>query len=96
MEVGQFLFSTPCYRVSAAGVCLTHLFKHKHLFVYLVLYELHLTLVTVGDKLKGTLRYNYHIPIVVLDFCIEILSTFRIAVIIFKRKYLGIWIEFLS
>ncbi len=96
LQVGQFLFGTSRYRVSAAVVSLAHLFKHKHLLVYLVLHELHLTLIAVGDKLKCTLRHDNHVPIVVLDFGIEIFSALRVAVVILKREYLGIRVEFLG
>ena len=96
LQVGQLFLGSSCYGVSTAGVCLSHLFKHKHLLVYLVLHELHLTLIAVGDKLKGALRHDNHVPIVVLDFGVEILSALCVAVIVLKCEYLGIGVEFLG
>ena len=96
LQVGQFFFGTSGKWVSATGVCLAHLFKYKHLLVYLVLHELHLTLIAVGNKLKGALRHNNHVPIVVLDFGIEVLSALCVAVVVLKREYLGIGVEFLG
>ena len=95
-KVGKFLFGTSCHRVFSAGVCLSHLFKHKHLFLNLVLHELYLAVLAVRDKLKGALRHDNHVPIVVLDFGVEVLSALRIAVVVLKREYLGIGIEFLG
>ena len=96
MQVGQLLFGTSRYRVSAAGVSLSHLFKHKHFLIYLVLDELHLPLIAVGDKLKGTLWHYYHVPVVVLDFGVEVLSSLCVAVVVLQREYLGIGVEFLG
>ena len=60
------------------------------LLVYLLLNKLQLTLGRVGDALKGGLRYDDDVPIVILYLRIESAAAFGIAVFLRQAQHLGI------
>ena len=91
LQAVKFTLGVPCNH--ALRVYLLYLFKHVFFLLNPVVDELHLPLFTVGNTLKHTLGYNNHIPIIVLDFCVEPLTTFLIALIVGNGQHLGIRIK---
>ena len=95
-QLVDFLLGLLHNPTAAVRVGIAHLLQHQHLFLYLVLNKPHLTLFAVRDALKDTLRNNNHIPIVVLDFGVEIPSPFCCAVCLLNRQHLDTGIKFLG
>ena len=75
LQLFNFPFSLPGNHAFAVWIGFFHLFKDNHLLLYLVLNKSHLAFLAVWNELKGRLRDNNHVPIIVAYFGIEILSS---------------------
>ena len=96
LQLFDFLLCLTDNCASAAFIGFTHLLQYSNLLVNLVLYETHLTLLTVWNTLEYRLRNDNHIPVVVFNLCIEVLSAFLIAIFILQCQHLRIRVKFLG
>ncbi len=70
-----------------------HLLQHHLLFGNFVLYEFYAAFRAVRDTFEYRLRHNNHIPVVILDFRVEIPAAFSVAVCVFKGQNLCVGVQ---
>lgn len=92
----EFLLRLAHHHAAALAVRIAHRVENPHLLLYNILYVGHLALLAVRYLLENRLRDHYHIPVVVLDFRVEVLAPLRRAVRFLYRQHLRIRIYLLG